>query len=260
MNAGHGLEGRSILVTRPHPWGRSLVDALRARGANPIWIPAITLTETSPARLREAARALQEVDWLVLSSPTSIRILCDCIDSLPEPVSWPRCAVLGEASARILKSRSNQEAALIYDFRGRCGLARQMNLKSEERVLILRSNQEAGPVLADFKRQHARLRELAISEVQCNCDGIRKALGALAGSVDAAVFTSPSGVECFLKAVRAGSDLPPWLLRCCIGCLGSTTAGAVTAAGLQADVVADSPDMPDLIHRMAQWFRQRAMI
>jgi uroporphyrinogen-III synthase len=93
----------AFLVTRPGPAGRSLAEALQARGAESLWLPAFELGPApDPAAVTATLRRLAEFDLAVFVSPAAVRGAAAAL-----PPRWPattRAAVVGHATAGALRA------------------------------------------------------------------------------------------------------------------------------------------------------------
>jgi uroporphyrinogen-III synthase len=95
------VNGRRVVVTRPHGQAEELVAALRDAGADPVEIPMITIAmrEKGIEELRSSLGNVEAIDWLVVTSPNGARV----VRMLHEDgVPLPSVAALGEATAATL--------------------------------------------------------------------------------------------------------------------------------------------------------------
>ena len=93
----------AILVTRPGPPGRALVDAIQARGAEALWLPSFELGPApDPAAVAATLQRLAQFDLAIFVSPAAVRGA-----ALALPAQWPastRAAVVGAATAGALRA------------------------------------------------------------------------------------------------------------------------------------------------------------
>ena len=88
-------------MTRPQGQADELVAALRDAGADPVVLPMITIAmrEEGIDELRSSLGNVDEIDWLVVTSPNGARV----VRMLHEDgVPLPAVAALGEATAATL--------------------------------------------------------------------------------------------------------------------------------------------------------------
>ena len=94
----------AILVTRPGTAGSALVDALRERGAEALWLPSFELGPApDPALVATTLQRLAEFDLAIFVSPAAVRGAAAAL-----PPRWPartRAAVVGTATASALRAQ-----------------------------------------------------------------------------------------------------------------------------------------------------------
>lgn len=92
---------RRVLVLRGRGQISALAEALRARGMEPVLLPAIeTVPPASFAALDEALGGLERFDWLLFTSANAVEVFRA---RLPAGVRLPRVAVIGPATAKALE-------------------------------------------------------------------------------------------------------------------------------------------------------------
>ncbi len=67
-----GLEGKKIVITRPAERAQDSVEMVRSYGAIPIVTPTIELKDSKPGEMIKLCNVLNELDWLVFTSPRAI--------------------------------------------------------------------------------------------------------------------------------------------------------------------------------------------
>ena len=67
-----GLEGKKIVITRPAERAQDSVEMVRSYGAIPIVTPTIELKDSKPEEMIKLCNVLNELDWLVFTSPRAI--------------------------------------------------------------------------------------------------------------------------------------------------------------------------------------------
>lgn len=96
------LLGWRVLVPRGGKWGDGIAAQLRALGATPVIAPLINFAGSDdPDRLADELAALQrgEVEWLIVTSATTVDVLVGHGVSIPEST---RVAAVGETTAQAL--------------------------------------------------------------------------------------------------------------------------------------------------------------
>jgi uroporphyrinogen-III synthase len=67
-----GLEGKKIVITRPAERANDSVEMVKSYGAIPVVTPTIELKDSKPEEMMKFCNILNELDWLVFTSPRAI--------------------------------------------------------------------------------------------------------------------------------------------------------------------------------------------
>ncbi len=247
------MRGKRILITRSLDRSTAISKLFQDWNAIPHWIPAICGKPSSPQQLARALKSVETCDWLLLPSPLAIKIFCSFAMRFLPVSHWPKTVVMGETSRSLLQNRYSIQPATVYDFVENGGLAKQMGLKSHERVVVLCSSRGSGPRVAQLVNSHLQAETHEIYDVYCN-EKLVQILEELEVPFDAVAFSSPSTVECFLGASKQVPHLQEWLAEACIACIGPATANAICQFGLYAHVICDQPSLENLIWELFRWF------
>lgn len=236
---GGPLAGRLVAVTRPAERAGELVARLEALGAEVLLAPAIEVAP--PADPGALAAALSEAwDWVVFTSANAVTAVVGAGTTL----GGARIAAVGRATARALED-AGIEVALQPDRGGAEALLEAFPAGSLAGARVLLPRAEGG---LDTFPAGARARGAAVSVVTAYrtrgrpaaAEALRPALRR--GTLDAVVFTSPSGVE----AVASGLGDDAGRLRgVALVAIGATTLAALEAAGREG-TAAVSPKTDDL--------------
>ena len=245
------LQGRRVVVTRSPEQAGSLVDGLRARGAEPLLVPALRfLPPPAIEPLVEVARALRPGAWVVFTSATGIRhgwrVLREVWpDGLPEGA---RVAAVGAGTAGALRA-----AGAPVDFVPREALGdvlvAELPLDPGAPVYLLRSDIGREAIATGLAARGADVHDVTAYRTVAEADPAAAA-AALRRRPDAVTFTSPSSVRGFLAAVP---DLAA-LADAALVAIGPVTADALAPAGLAADAVADPHTVGGLLDALDDLF------
>src|SRR5450432_785354 len=137
------LFGKSLLVPRPAEQGRATAAAIRARGANPVLLPAIEIREpVDPAPLARAIAGLREFDWVLFTSANGVEhFMRALIRSGHDARAFgsARIGVIGPKTAAALTNFGLVADATADEFVGE-GLARAVLARgAAKRVLLARA-------------------------------------------------------------------------------------------------------------------------
>ncbi len=228
------LEGCRVLVTRERPG--ELAEKLTERGATVIHVPLIAVHEPldGGAALRDALSALQEYDWLMVTSPAGAERVASAAAAAP----GVRLATVGTATARTLAQRCGRPVDLVPAVQRADGLASAFTARagSPQRVLLAQAD-IAAPTLADALRRGGHdvttVTAYRTVPVEPDHDAV--------GGADAVLFASGSAVESWCRAFGA-DHVPPLVVV-----IGPTTAAAAERLGLKVSAVAADHSLDGLV-------------
>ncbi|HIL01940.1 MAG TPA: uroporphyrinogen-III C-methyltransferase [Myxococcales bacterium] len=261
------LFGLGALVSRaPHQAGE-LASALRAAGAVPSIRPLIDLVPTeAPADLvaiDNCLAGLHLYDDVVFSSSNSVRFFIHHLER-----NGLRGA-LGNFSARVLcigaaTSSAAMDEGLPVHFvlPGGQGDAESMLAEiirsltpANRRMLIPQSNIARDVLSQGLSEAGADVDAIVFYRnlrPDVDVDALRKDL--VAGDLPLLFFTSPSAVRNFSELLDEPSRTAAE--RCIIAAVGTTTAQALSAAGLPAQVVPGRPDVREMVAAVEAYVAQ----
>ena len=231
---GRVLFGRRVVVTRARAQASSLVEKLRALGAETIELPTIEIAEPADggAALRAAAPAAY--DWVVLTSVNAVeRTFAGLRDA--RAFGAAQVAAVGPGTAGALAARgvvadlvpeSAVAEALVEAFPAGAG-----------RVLLPQAA-AARPVLAEGLRAKGWTVDAVEAYRTVPARPGEEALAA-AAKADAIAFTSSSTVTSWLAL---GATLPP-----VVACIGPVTAATAAEHGVPVTVVATEHSVEGLV-------------
>ena len=240
------LQGCKVLVTRPAELVSTMSARLRKLGAEVLDVPAIaTVPIADNVALSSALQKLDSYDWIVLTSPSGVRIFFDCLRDAKVDVrrlAQARFAALGQGTARELSARGIV-ADMVPTVASGAALGQELAARAEpgSKVLIPR----------------ARIGNRGLVDALSSCEvddvptydtipldaGLVDVAGELErGAIFCVAFTSSSGVRAFAKAHPA-VDFSK-VRAACIGEQTRATADALnmptwTAKEATMDALAD---------------------
>ena len=255
------LAGVGVAVTRPGDGPGRLGELLALAGATVIHWPCIRFEEPmDDAPIRRAVKRRESYDWLVLTSPRAARAWLALLERtrgtgqrIPERESGPRTAVVGPATARVLRE-AGRRVDRVADVRSATGLVAAFRAEGDAagaRVLCPCSDMASDELAEGLRELGARVdRVVAYRTVASPPDAVEVARAATAGTVRVVTFTSPSTVEGFFAALDAAAAA--WLTgRLAAAAIGSTTRDALAAAGWAAET-APEPSLEGLVEAAAR--------
>jgi len=245
------LAGRTILVTRPADRSARLLAELERRGAHVIVAPAIELRPVRSGALTEALGELARgaFDWVVLTSPATIRMLAERLDS-PRDIR-ASVAAIGDGTAAAFRRYARRDADLVPRSFTTEALARAFPHGSG-RVLTPRADiAPDGLEEALAAKGWKPLRVDAYRTLYARSLPREARVPLACGEVDALTFTSASTVRGFVGAIEVVKGNPK------VVCIGPVTAREARAHGLHVHAVADPHTTAGLVTRLERLFAPR---
>lgn len=196
----------------------------------PLPVPTIAVRALEGEPLDGALRRAGEHDWVVVTSPNGARLVLRRMAELGLTVpAGPRWAAVGPATRAALVEGGVAVSAEPADQVGAAIPAAMGPLKGAK-VLLLRSAAAADDLPRGLAARGAEVEDVPVYEIVEGPEASRRSLDrAVAGGLDAAVFTSGSTVRGFARLVV---DPRVALGRARIVCIGPVTARAAMRAGL----------------------------
>ncbi|HKQ47186.1 MAG TPA: uroporphyrinogen-III C-methyltransferase [Phycisphaerae bacterium] len=244
------LAGLRIVVTRADTSSSDLVSQLREEGATVFAAPLIKIA--FPLRqeaLITALRRESKYDWIVLTSLHAARALRRALTEAgldARALAGSRIAAVGPATARALRRVGLIPDLVPADYTA-AALAEAIGTTARgQRILLPRSDIALPELPRRLRAAGAHVDEIVAYHTKPAAPSA-EALAALRAGVDAVVFCSPSAIRQF---VELHLDAGP----AAIFCIGSTTADAAHAAGLNVAQVARSHTSAGLVAALIDHF------
>jgi uroporphyrinogen III methyltransferase / synthase len=235
------LEGQRVLLTCSETLQEKAAGCVMDFGGVPVRRPLIRLDTTADG-LAQVSH-LDAFDWVVLTSPSSVRCFADLMTAADIDIRRvPKLLVCGAGTARELAA-----LRLHADARPESGYSSEAVIEAARpmigegcRVLRLRS-EKAGPDLAEA------LRGLGAEVEDCLLYGNRAVGYDEMPRFDAVFFASASAVEAYASAWGAESLEGKTVLA-----IGRPTLTALRAIGIEADVVGAEATVESSIRTLAE--------
>jgi uroporphyrinogen-III synthase len=235
------LNGTRILITRPLLQAGEFAAALRAAGAEPVFLPTIQIrpVEDSSA-LDRALRQLPAYAWIVLTSVNGVEAVWEHLSvlGLPGLPDGLQVAAIGPKTAAALQAKGIKPDFVPDEYIAEAVLPGLGDL--DGRWVLLPRADLARPALAQAIQAAGGIAHAVTAYRTLPATPDPKGLQALRAGVDAITFTSSSTVRNFVALVQtAGLDplqLPGAPL---IACIGPITAATAVESGFTVSLVAD---------------------
>jgi uroporphyrinogen III methyltransferase/synthase len=257
------LFGMRVLVTRAREQSAELASALRSAGAEPVLMPMIALVPPEDpaclARLDEALDALGDYDGLVFASSNGVRFLAARARERGGDLSafGGQVFCVGQKTAEaaleaglpvhvVASGRSDAEGLLAQILQAAPAAGRRFLLPRSDigRTVIADGLRTAGGQVDSVETYRNVAPEVDAAALHHDL---------AAGTLGALTFTSPSTVEHFDDllddpARRSVGD-------CIVAAVGTTTAAALRARGIEPDVIPKRPDPRSLVEALTAHVR-----
>jgi len=197
-----------VLVTRPDAQAGPLLEALEARGIEPVVVPTIEIVAVEAGGELDARAAdLAAYDWVVVTSANGADALVGATRRVSVDPAVTRWASVGEATSRALSAAGIEDAFRPARSNGRA-IADQLPLAPGERVLLARADIADGALPQSLRARGAAVDEVDAYRTMEAPEASRSRLAdALAdGPIDAIVATSGSTLRGLLALAAALHD------------------------------------------------------
>ncbi|HLJ79805.1 MAG TPA: uroporphyrinogen-III synthase [Acidobacteriaceae bacterium] len=252
QNDQYALSGRTILVTRARHQAGRLAEALRARGAMVLEIPAIAIEPPpSYAALDAALRDIAACDWLIVTSANGVEALrgrMTEMDIAAEAFGNVQVAAVGSATAAALHAMGLHVALTPKEYVAESLVEELGDRAAGQRVLLVRAIVARDVIPDALRRRGATVDVVDAYRTVIPAESVtavRTILGAGGHAPDAATFTSSSTVTNFTALLReAGVALPLGMKAISIGPVTSATLREI---GWEPAAEADPHDLQGLV-------------
>jgi hydroxymethylbilane synthase len=247
------LQGRRIVVTRPHAQARALADELEQHGATAVLVPLVAIEPVEQsAALRDAVRNLAGYDWVVFTSANGVSALRD----LAPDLEHVRVAAVGPATAAAVRELGAEPEFVPERFSAE-DLASGIGSLDGTRVLLPQAD-IADPHLASSLRAGGAHVDVIAAYRAVAVEPSGGELAALAQGPDAIVLASGSAARSLAALAESSSAVRETLARSLLVSIGPKTAEAVREAGLPEGIVADEATADGIIRALSSHFAGRA--
>ncbi len=263
------LSGRRILITRARHQADVLARALESHGAAVLAVPAIRIDPpASWDSLDDALKALDQYDWLVLTSVNGVEALGARMRALAgtrltggrlllPPERGLRVAAMGPATARALEAQGIAVDVIPEQYVAESLAASLREQVFGKRVLLVRAKVARDVLPAELEKAGARVDIAEAYETvvpQESSAALRRIFALRDQGPDAVTFTSSSTVTNFWRLLdESGIVWPPSLAAASIGPVTSRT---LLAHGIEPVIEARTYTIPGLVEALCEWYRR----
>ena len=249
------MKGWRVLVTRPE--AEPLASRLKDRGARPVAVPTIEIAELGPGgRLDAAVREIGACGWIVVTSANGARALFRRLRALSiAPPEGSRWAAVGPATAAALEAEGVRVERIPSAGSG-AAIAGVLGDLAGVRVLLPRARIAGTELPSALVARGAVVVDVPAYDTVIGPESSRVPLAeALDQGLEAAIFTSGSTVEGFLRLAAAPRRALSMILTVSIG---RSTARALSDAGVEPSAVAAAPSPAAIVEALERAAHARA--
>jgi uroporphyrinogen-III synthase len=236
------LQNKIFISTRPESRPDELTRLLAASGASVLRWPLIEIRRASlSVQEQQHLKNLHQFDWVIFTSPNGVRNFFGCLKEHAKTSDLPfnlEVAVIGEKTKKMV-----QTYGYTTSFVNPGNTAEEFSKpftqflkeKNDKPKILLALGDLARNVIQDSLLETAQCTRINVYHTLLPENIDPKMIQRIHDSrFDMIIFTSPSGIENFLKVYPEGKDksIP-------MACIGSVTAAAAAGYGFQPLVVAE---------------------
>lgn len=232
------LAGKIVVVTRAAGQSAKLVEELAARQAKVKLLPLISFAPPEDFTALDASLTrLESFDWIIFTSANAVQALEGRIQELAHGAGatfkQSRVAAIGPATADAAENAGYSVDYVATNHSG-AGLAKELGAELKGRSVFLpRSDRANADLPAALRRNGAVVTDVIAYKTLAPGDTDRERVKeSLKDGVDGILFFSPSAVQNFLELLGR-ERLEALQGRAVMVAIGPTTAGALSAAGVQ---------------------------
>ncbi|HXJ11269.1 MAG TPA: uroporphyrinogen-III synthase [Candidatus Limnocylindrales bacterium] len=253
------MAGKRVVVTRALEQSQSLVDALRAAGAEPVLLPLVAFAPPDDSvELDSCLRNSARFDWVFFTSQNALRAVklrCAELNLSPDKVfANVRIAAVGPATAEAVAA-----AGLTVNFISKIhiggALAEELSIEAKEKRVFLPRSDRANPELIEALNLHGwQVTPVVAYKTVSPISGSLGAAETLFGrDADAILFFSPSAVH-HLRDHLGADRFRELSQRMIFVAIGGVSENALRVAGVDRILVARDTTVVASIDALSEYF------
>ena len=255
------LQGRRIVVTRAREQAASLVEKLRALGAEPLECPAISIAPLEDfTELDAAISRLESYDWVIFTSVNGVDVFASRMSDLgvePAVLRSRKLAAIGPAT-RVRLEELGCVTTFMPDSYVAEAIVAQIGDVRDCRVLLPRADIARKALAEGLRQLGAHVDEVATYRTVHGGAAAFLAEQLARRTMDAITFTSSSTVRYTIEGLaQTGldeSEAVELLNDAAVVCIGPITAATAEACGLNVSAVAGNYTTGGLVEALVTLF------
>lgn len=246
------VHGKKIVVTRATHQASDFINQLHAIGAIPISYPCIAISPPDDTTELDAQlHKLDSFDWLLLTSPNTVRAIHQRLNDLSLQPNWShiKIAVVGSKTAKAVQTILGQAIDFMpTDYTGDA-LGHTLPNATDQSVFLPISELADDTLSQTLNTRGAHVTQVIAYQNSIGTGGADVPELLQHHQIDMLTFTSSSTVENFLQRIDPIS--PPNIPTLCIG---PSTAKTATSCGFQHVLMPNIYTIEGMIQRIHDYY------
>lgn len=246
------VHGKKIVVTRAAHQASDFINQLHAIGAIPISYPCIAISPPDDTTELDAQlRNLASFDWLLLTSPNTVRAIHQRLQELSIQPNWShvKIAVVGSKTAKAVQTILGQAIDFMpTDYTGDA-LGHTLPNVTDQSVFLPISELADDTLSQTLNTRGAHVTRVIAYQNSIGTGGADVPALLLHNQIDMLTFTSSSTVENFLQRI---TPVPPPDVPTL--CIGPSTAKTATSYGFRQVLMPDTYTIEGMIQRILDYY------
>ena len=253
------LTGKRVVVTRALEQSKSLVDALRAAGAEPVLLPLVAFAPPeNSAELDACLRNSSQFDWVFFTSQNALRAVQQRCAELGLPLekafAGVKIAVVGPATAEAVAATGLAVNFISKSHTG-AALAEELSVETQKKHVFLPRSDRANPDLIEALNLRGwQVTPVVAYKTVSPISGSPGAAESLLGrNADAILFFSPSAVH-HLRDLLGSDRFRELSQRMTFVAIGPVSEDALKAERIDRILVAKDTTVVASIDALFEYF------
>lgn len=251
------LNGKRILVTRDKSQSNSFSNLVLKNGGIPIEIPLIDFRPVPISKhLQLIINQWFTYDWVIFTSRMAVESFFNLVENF-HVSKWPKIAVIGEKTERIIKSKGLSVHFVPTKFVTEVFTVEFSKIITPGmKVLIPKGNLARKFIYDSLQSKGVQVDELVVYETYFPKESEKRLSRLLKEKgADILSFTSPSTVDYFMKIVEQNA-LAEHISQCIIACIGPVTKKRIEFYGFKVHAVPEKYTVEDTVESIISYINK----
>ena len=258
-NSHKPLAGKRVVVTRALEQGKSLVEALRDAGAEPVLLPLVAFAPADNlAELDACLKNCARFDWVFFTSQNALRAVqqrCADLDlPLAQVFAGVKIAAVGPATAEVVAA-TGLSVNFISRVHTGVALAEELSAETQQKRVFLPRSDRANPDLIEVLNLHGWqvTPVVAYKTVSPGSDSPQAQESLFHVDADAILFFSPSAVH-HLRELLGAKRFRELSRQSVFVAIGPVSENALKVEGVDRILLAADATVAAAVVTLADYF------